>query len=139
MGDIGDRISAWDQSFCFGCAKDNSHGLHVVFEPGTDGTGTAEFRPRPEHEGPPGHLHGGLSATALDEAMGWTAHETAAERWVTGRLEIRYRQPVPLDGGPYRIEIETVKASGRRKTLSARLFLADGTVAVEGQSIFVRV
>lgn len=139
MGSADDVLSAWGDSFCFGCSEKNPHGLHVTFEPGPDGTGTAYVAPRPEHEGPPGYLHGGLSATALDEAMGWTAHETAEDKWVTGTLEIRYRRPVPLDGGPFRIETETLKHSSRRKRLAGHLLLADGTVAVEGEAVFIKV
>ena len=29
----------------------------------------AEFRPKPEHQGAPGILHGGVAATCLDETM----------------------------------------------------------------------
>lgn len=134
-----DILSAWGESVCFGCSKDNAYGLQVAYEPGPDGTGAAIFHPRPEHEGPPGFLHGGLSATALDEALGWTAHDAEGEKWVTANLSVRYRRPVPLGGGPYRIETETVRHSGRRKKLTGRLLLADGTVGVEGEATFVRV
>lgn len=134
-----DDLSAWGDSLCFGCSQQNPHGLQVIFEPGPDGTGVAHFNPRPEHEGPPGYVHGGLSATAMDEALGWTAHESPDDKWVTGTLEIRYRQPVPLGGGPYRIETETEKGSSRRKKLTGRLLLPDGTVAVEGTAVFVKV
>lgn len=124
---------------CFGCAHDNPYGLQLRVEASGDGAGTARLVPRPEHEGPPGHLHGGLAATALDETMGWLAHDSEDDGWVTATLEIRYRRPVPLDRGPLLIEAETRKRSARRKRLTARLVLADGTVAVEARSVFVRV
>lgn len=126
-------------SMCFGCEPDNPYGLALAVEATGNGLGTAELVPRPEHEGPPGHLHGGLAATALDETMGWVAHDTTEDGWVTATLEVRYRKPIPLDGAPLRVEAETVKRSGRRKRLAARLLLGDGTVAVEAESVFVRV
>lgn len=135
----GPRPGPRTDSQCFGCAPDNAYGLGLWVEAAGDGRGAAELRPRPEHEGPPGHLHGGLAATALDEAMGWAAHDSADDGWVTATLEVRYRKPVPLDAGSLRVEAETVKRSGRRKRLAARLILADGTVAVEAESVFVKV
>ncbi len=124
---------------CFGCSAESPSGLRLEVDHGGDGTATAILRPRPEHEGPPGHLHGGLVATALDEIMGWAAHETADDGWVTATIEVRYRRPVPLGEGPYRIEAETTRASGRRKRLIARLLLGDGSVAAEARGTFVRV
>ena len=126
-------------SACFGCSPDNPYGLRLEVEHRGDGTGLAVLRPRAEHEGPPGHLHGGLAATALDEAMAWVAHRTDGEACVTATMELRYRRPVPLDGGPYRIEVETVKASGRRRRMAARLLLAGGEVAVEAEAVFVNL
>jgi len=134
-----ERGAAWGDTYCFGCSTRNHEGLHLEFTDGPDGTGTAEFTPRAEHEGPPGHFHGGLSATVLDEAMGWCAHESEGDRWVTGTLEVRYRKPLPIDGGKYRVEVETLKTSGRRKKLAARILLRDGTVAVEGECVYVSV
>lgn len=126
-------------SQCFGCAQDNPQGLHLVVHHDGDGPVWAQFSPRPEHEGPPGHVHGGLAATALDEAMGWAAFESEDEAWVTASLQVRYRRPVPLAAGPYRIETEMVKHSGRRKRITGRLLLGDGSPAVEAEAVFVRV
>src|SRR5450756_1538431 len=58
---------------CFGCGPDNPHGLHLTFtiddsDP-TRVTATANVQLTRLHEGPPGHIHGGIIATLLDEAM----------------------------------------------------------------------
>lgn len=135
----GPRPGPRTDAQCFGCAPDNPYGLGLSVQASGDGHGTAELVPRPEHEGPPGHLHGGLAATALDEAMGWVAHDTTEDGWVTATLEVRYRKPVPLDAGTLRVVAETVNRSGRRKRMAARLLLDDGTVAVEAESVFVKV
>lgn len=100
----------------------------------------ASFVPRFEHRGAPGFLHGGFAAMALDEtlaAVGWLLDETHV---VTATLELRYRRPVPLAGGPLRVEAWRVgsrEAASRRWRVEGRLLLADGTVAVEGRGIFV--
>jgi acyl-coenzyme A thioesterase PaaI-like protein len=107
-----------------------------VEEPGV----VATFSPRYEHRGAPGFLHGGFAAMALDEtlaAVGWLLDGTHV---VTATLELRYRRPVPLAGGPLRVEAwrvgDAVPAT-RRWRVEGRLLLADGTLAVEGRGIFV--
>ena len=134
-----ERLPGWDEYRCFGCSPDNPSGLGLEVHHAGDGTGHGVLRPRPEHEGPPGHLHGGLAATALDETMAWIAHETEDEACVTATLSVRYRKPVPLGDGPYRIEVETLKAGERRRKMAGRLLLGDGTVAVEAEGVFVKI
>ena len=123
---------------CFGCAEDNPDGLQLRVHH-SDGPVWGEFLPRRGHEGPPGFLHGGAATAALDEVMAWAAYEGEGEAWVTATLEVRFRRPVPLDGGPYRIETEITKESGRRKRVTGRLRLGDAAVAVEAAAVFVKV
>jgi acyl-coenzyme A thioesterase PaaI-like protein len=51
---------------CFVCGVDNPIGLHLSFYTDDEGRTVARFRPKPEHQGYPGHLHGGLISTLLD-------------------------------------------------------------------------
>ncbi|WP_329360693.1 PaaI family thioesterase [Streptomyces sp. NBC_01483] len=48
------------------------------------------------HEGPPGYVHGGMSAMLLDELMGWACY-AAGSPAMTVFLQTRYRRPVPLE------------------------------------------
>jgi acyl-coenzyme A thioesterase PaaI-like protein len=52
---------------CFACGDDNRIGLHLddIRREGEEVHAT--LRPRPEYQSYPGLLHGGISATALDE------------------------------------------------------------------------
>lgn len=99
----------------------------------------ATFRPTHAHRGRPGFLHGGMAATVLDETMaslGWALDRTPT---VTATLELKYRNPVPLDGRPVRIEVWRDRPEPRRtQRVRGRIVLEDGTVAVEAQGIFVR-
>ena len=45
---------------------DGAIGLHLAFT-GDEGRCVVRFRPKPEHQGYPGRLHGGLIRTLLDE------------------------------------------------------------------------
>jgi hypothetical protein len=42
-------------------------GLHLRFYTDDEGRCIARFRPKPEHQGFPGQLHGGIVSTLLDE------------------------------------------------------------------------
>jgi acyl-coenzyme A thioesterase PaaI-like protein len=47
------------------------------------------------YEGPPGHVHGGVTAAAFDEVLGMV-QATGERPGMTGRLTISYRSPTPL-------------------------------------------
>jgi acyl-coenzyme A thioesterase PaaI-like protein len=49
-------------------------GLHLHFYTDEEGRRIARFRPRPEHQGYPGHLHGGLISSLLDVPTQISAH-----------------------------------------------------------------
>jgi acyl-coenzyme A thioesterase PaaI-like protein len=52
---------------CFVCGIDNPIGLHLAFYTDDDGRCIAHFHPKPEHQGYPGQLHGGIISALLDE------------------------------------------------------------------------
>jgi acyl-coenzyme A thioesterase PaaI-like protein len=99
----------------------------------------AMFLPKAEHRGPPGFLHGGLAAVCLDETMASLSIALDRTYSVTGTLQLRYRQPIPLDGNRVRIEAWRDRPEPRRThRVHGRLLLVDGTVAVEASGLFVR-
>jgi hypothetical protein len=51
---------------CFGCGIDNPLGLHLAFYTGDEWRCIARFLPRPEHQGYPGQLRGGVINSPLD-------------------------------------------------------------------------
>lgn len=55
---------------CFVCGIENPIGLKLKFYTDDEGRCVARFRPKPEHQGYPGHLHGGLISTLLGLGMG---------------------------------------------------------------------
>lgn len=78
---------------CFVCGESNPLGLQLRFE--TDGRiARTEFRPRPEHVGFKGTVHGGISATLLDEAMVWAIAVRTRRFAYSAELSIRYLQPI---------------------------------------------
>jgi acyl-coenzyme A thioesterase PaaI-like protein len=51
---------------CFVCGIENPIGLKLKFYTDDEGRCIGRFQPRPEHQGYPGHRHGGIISTLLD-------------------------------------------------------------------------
>jgi acyl-coenzyme A thioesterase PaaI-like protein len=51
---------------CCGCGIENPVGQKLKFYSDYEWRCNAHFRPEPEHQGCPGHLHGGIISTLLD-------------------------------------------------------------------------
>jgi len=97
------------------------------------------FHPEPEHRGNPGWLHGGLAATVLDHvtarAASWFLGDVPV---VTGTLDLKYRAPVPLADGPFRVR-SSVDAGrvGRYARVRGAILGHDGAPLVEATALFV--
>ena len=79
---------------CFGCGLANLFGLQMELEAEADRVG-GRFFVKQDHQGPPGFAHGGVIATALDEAMALLVHAEGIHA-VTRRLEVDLLGPVPV-------------------------------------------
>lgn len=71
------------------------------------------------YEGPPGCLHGGFIAAIFDEILG-LAQALSGAPGMTGRLEVTYRSPTPLD-----TELHVV---GRLDRVEGRKILTSGEI-----------
>lgn len=81
---------------CFGCGPGNRNGLRLKFSADQVArTVACRVRVPRRFEGPPGHVHGGIIATILDEAMG-KVNKLYGLVALTRRMEIDYLRPVPL-------------------------------------------
>jgi uncharacterized protein (TIGR00369 family) len=124
---------------CMVCGTENTSGLHARFFELDSGELAGVFTPRPEHQGYPGRLHGGVASTILDETIGRALEITQPGAWgVTVELTVRYRKPVPLDQ-EVRAIARITKDSGRLFEGTGEIRLADGTVAVEASGKYLRL
>jgi len=122
---------------CFVCGVHNPIGLHLSFYDDEEGRVVARWTPGEEHQGYPGVLHGGIAATLLDEAAGRVL--TKKNLWMaTARLELRYRQPVPI-GQPLTVIGEIVRLKSRSLEARGEIRLQDGSVAVEANGLYVQI
>lgn len=125
-----------DSNSCFVCGRQNAYGLQLSFEQ-QERSVTTNFTPGAQHQGWPGHLHGGILYAVLDETMGRVGFTIDA--WtMSGRIEIRYRAPVPLDQ-PLHVTATLIRERGRALEVQGFAQLADGTMAAEATGLYMRI
>lgn len=124
------------KNFCFGCGRDNAAGMRLRF---TLDESTKQFvcrfRLGKRYTGPPGHCHGGVIATILDEAMAKVNRLFDAPA-PTSRMTVEYLRPVPLNS-PLEVWSKNVSKRGRRLTHSAEIRDEKGTVLARSRGVFI--
>jgi len=105
--------------------------LDFVRDP--EGRASSEFELGAGYEGPPGLVHGGVSALILDQALG-EACGAGGRPGMTGGLTIRYRRPTPL--GKLRCEAWIDQRDGY-KTIARGTIGDDEGPTVEAEGIFI--
>jgi acyl-coenzyme A thioesterase PaaI-like protein len=117
------------------CGAEAARDLRVEFEALPDGSVQGVLAGRPDLEGYPHTLHGGVIASLLDGAMTncLFAHGVVA---VTGKLTVRYRHPVSTDR-PVRVRAWIEDASDDLFLMASELQQAE-RVAARGKAKFAR-
>ena len=132
------RYVRLQKNYCFACGKNNPDGMHLKFTYDEErDCFVSRFRLGKRYTGPPGHCHGGIIATILDEAMGKVnklRHVVA----LTSEITVQYRKPVPLNH-PLRVESREVKVKGRKHTNMAEIMNQNGEVLARSQGLFIAV
>lgn len=86
------------------------------------------------YQGPPGYVHGGVSAMIMDHVLG-VANHVAGETGMTGTLTLRYRRPAPL-WQELAITARQVAVDGR-KIRTVGSILSDGEECVSAEGLFI--
>ncbi|EOM77486.1 PaaI family thioesterase [Rhodococcus rhodnii] len=87
------------------------------------------------YQGPPGHVHGGVSALLLDHVLG-VANAWAGHSGMTAQLSVRYRRPTPLfESLTVRARVEEV--DGRKIRTTGEITTANGDACVTVDALFV--
>ena len=123
---------------CFVCGPENPDGMHLKFlHDERRSRFVCRFRLDDRYTGPPGHCHGGIIATILDEAMGKVnklRHVVA----LTSQITVDYLRPVPLNK-PLRVESREVKVKGRRHVNMAEILNQKGEVLARSRGLFIAI
>jgi acyl-coenzyme A thioesterase PaaI-like protein len=94
----------------------------------------SEFVLGAPYEGPPEHVHGGVSALILDHVLGATAHRAGRPAY-TGTLTLRYRRRTAL-GRQLRAQAHIERTEGV-KTFAVGHLADDEGVTVEAEGVFI--
>ncbi|MBZ5738458.1 PaaI family thioesterase [Nocardioides mangrovi] len=111
----------------------NAMSPPVVVERESTGRAWSDFHLGAAYEGPPGLVHGGVSALILDQLLG-EATGAGGKPGMTATLTLRYRRATPL--GDLRAEAWIERSEGIRTWAKGQLSDAEG-VTVEAEGLFI--
>jgi acyl-coenzyme A thioesterase PaaI-like protein len=124
---------------CFVCGVENSFGLKTKFYETKSEEVIAVFTPKDLHQSYPNILHGGISATILDETIGRAlmVKYGSDSFGVTVELNLRYKKPVPLNE-ELKVVARVTNDKGRLFEGSGELVLPNGDVAVIAKGKYMK-
>lgn len=143
IGHPSSNKSTRPNSHCFVCGPNNAVGLRLTFRLEDDFC-RSTFTPDEHCQGYDGWLHGGIMGAVLDDVMAnWFF--LRGDKAITGRIEIRYRSPVPIGqelsleswllgrkGGVARLECKAASVSGEILAEASGTYRLVGKLAGEG-------
>jgi uncharacterized protein (TIGR00369 family) len=123
---------------CFVCGQNNPDGMRLKFILDEQRqTFVCKFRLSNRYTGPPGHCHGGIIASILDDAMGKVnklRHVVALTREMT----VEYLKPVPLHK-PLRVEGREIEVRGTKHINAAEILSDKNEVLARSRGIFIAI
>ena len=123
---------------CFVCGPDNPEGMRLTFTLDEErSTFVCEFNLGDRYTGPPGHCHGGIIASILDDAMG-KVNKLRQVIALTTQITVDYLKPVPLNQ-PLRVESREIRVRGRRHVNSAEILNQKGEVLARSRGTFLAI
>jgi uncharacterized protein (TIGR00369 family) len=126
------------KNLCFVCGQNNPEGMRLKFILDEERqTFVCRFRLSKRYTGPPGHCHGGIIASILDDAMGKVnkLHHVVA---LTREMTVEYLKPVPLHK-PLRVEGREIQKRGRTHVNTAQILNEKGDVLARSKGIFIAI
>src|SRR5579862_7136912 len=126
------------QNQCFVCGRDNPDGMRLKFAYDEErNCFVCRFRLGKRYVGPPGHCHGGIIATILDDAMG-KVNRLRDVVALTSQITVNYLKPVPLHK-PLRVESHEIGVRGRRHLNAAAILNSKGEVLASSEGVFIAI
>ncbi len=120
---------------CYVCGVDNPRGFHLRMT--YDGRIVrTRFAPSPDYAGFFGVVHGGVTASLLDEVMTWAACVARRRFCFTASFSVRYLRPWRFD---VECEIRGWTESARRRRIATRgeVVDPDGEVLASAEGIYL--
>ncbi len=106
----------------------------LVIERDASGAAFTDFYLGAPYEGPPGHVHGGVSALVLDHLLGEAASDGDTPRF-TGTITMRYLRTTKL--GRLHAEAHIDRSEGVKTYVVGHIADEDG-ITVEAEGVFIK-
>src|SRR5580704_8614446 len=132
------RYVKMQKNNCFVCGLNNPEGMRLKFTLDEQRqTFVCKFRLSKRYTGPPGHCHGGIIASILDDAMGKVnkLHHVVA---LTKEMTVEYLKPVPLHK-PLHVEGREVSVNGRQHINAAEILNDKNEVLARSRGLFIAI
>src|SRR5258706_9719061 len=132
------RFMKLQKNNCFVCGMKNPDGMRLKFIlDEASQTFACCFRLSKRYTGPPGHCHGGIIASILDDAMGKVnkLHHVVA---LTREMTVEYLKPVPLHK-PLRVEGREIEVRGAKHINAAEILNENNEVLARSRGIFIAI
>src|SRR5438309_2345025 len=130
------RYVRMQKNHCFACGMNNPGGMRLKFTLDENRKmSICRFRLSKRYSGPPGHCHGGIIATILDDAMS-KLNKLRDVPAATASMTVEYLRPVPLHK-PLRVQSSEISKRGRRLTRVAEILNEQGIVLARSRGVFV--
>ncbi|GBF49671.1 thioesterase superfamily [Leptospira ryugenii] len=137
-----DQLTAYKQipnqldGKCFACGPIHPMGLHMVFY--TDETFVFSRLEVPAHfAGWSDLVHGGLTATILDETLAWTAIYKKQSFILTKSLQVDYLRPLHVNQTIYSLGSIKEVLSDRELLMEAKIFNREMKLAAKAEGKIV--
>ena len=132
------RYVKMQKNYCFACGQNNPSGMRLRFTlDEARQTFVCKFRLSKRYTGPPGHCHGGIIATILDDAMG-KVNKLRHVIALTKEMRVEYLKPVPLHK-PLHVEGSEVSVQGRIHINTAKILNDKNEVLARSQGTFIAI
>src|ERR1700756_1858195 len=126
------------KNYCFACGPDNPDGMHLLFILDEERRiFVCHFNLGKRYTGPPGHCHGGIIATILDDAMG-KVNKLRHVIALTREMTVEYLRPVPLHK-PLKVEGREVEVRGTKHINAAEILNEKNEVLARSRGIFIAI
>lgn len=135
-GPFGARFTPAGESVAWGNAVvgiRNAIAPPVLTQHDENGRVWANFHLGAAYEGPPGLVHGGVSAMILDHVLGEASSVDRKPRF-TGSITVRYLRATPL--GPLHVEAVRTRIDGVKTYCTGHISDAEG-ITVEAEGVFI--
>ena len=132
------RYVKMQKNDCFACGQNNPDGMRLRFTlDEARQTFVCKFRLSKRYTGPPGHCHGGIIATILDDAMG-KVNKLRHVIALTKEMTVEYLKPVPLHK-PLHVEGSEVSVQGRIHINTAKILNDKNEVLARSHGTFIAI